>query len=166
MKRRMRMFVFVGVLVVTTVWAVSTAMSQPRGQSYAPANRAAIEKQLLDKEHSHITGASKGDVRAAFSDLASDAVAIDWNGVTKSSEFARLAPQIKTESQEIDQTQVLWVTPQVGAVIYRWTGKATYQGRAVPSPMFVTTIWANRGGQWVPIIHQYSGGGGPVDPVR
>ena len=48
-----------------------------------------------------------------------------------------------TESR-IDQERVIWLSPDVAVVAYRWTGKGTYQRVPVPSPTYASTIYAKQ----------------------
>ena len=47
------------------------------------------------------------------------------------------------------------VADDTAAVItYRFTGKGSMMGQAMPSPVLASTTYGNRGGKWVAVFHQ------------
>jgi hypothetical protein len=51
-------------------------------------------------------------------------------------------------------TQVYWAADNVATLTYRWTGKATMGGQAVPSPTWASTTWVNSSGKCQAVFHQ------------
>jgi uncharacterized protein (TIGR02246 family) len=61
----------------------------------------------------------------------------------------------------ISALRVKPLTPDVALASYHATITGTYQGRAVPSPVQVTTVWVKRGGKWLEAFYQETPGPKP-----
>jgi methionine-rich copper-binding protein CopC len=132
-------------------------------QAPAAANHAAIEKQIVANERAINDAVAKGDMKAFHANIASDAVGIDGSGISKvnAPEFDKMLQTIKIQTWNIDGSQFYWINDNTVVHMYRWTGKGTYQGQPVPSPVWTSTVWTNRGGKWVATFHQESVAMGP-----
>lgn len=144
--------------IVTTAVAVATvftgALVYVRQASSQPADRPAIEKQLVANERAVNAAFAKGDVKGFMSHIDKTGVSVDMMGVTKVSEFEKMIAQTKVESWNIDQSQFVWVNPQTAVHVYRWTGKGTFMGQPFPSPTWASTVWTSRDGKWLAVFHQ------------
>jgi hypothetical protein len=61
---------------------------------------------------------------------------------------------------------VLWVDDNTAVHYYRWTGKGTYMGQPVPSPVYASSVWTNRGGKWIAVYHQETAAMPPPPPPK
>jgi hypothetical protein len=129
------------------------------------ANRAAVEKQLLATERALNDAIAKGDMKTFHSNLAPDAISMDSGGIMKvDAEFDKMMASLKMQSWNIDSPQFYWVNDNTVVVMYKWTGKGTYQGQPVPSPTWASTVWSNKGGKWLAVFHQESAAMAPPTP--
>lgn len=119
-----------------------------------PADRAAIEKQIVANERAVNEAFAKGDAKGFMAHVDKAGVSVDMMGVMKVTEFEKMLKDTKVESWNIAQSQFVWVNPQTVIHIYRWTGKGTFQGQPFPSPTWASTVWTTRDGKWVAIFHQ------------
>jgi ketosteroid isomerase-like protein len=123
------------------------------------AQDAATEKTLIANERAVIDAFAKGN-RANFEKfLARDGWGIDpMMGRMSNAEmlktFDAMAKDMKITSWTISDEKVLWADPNTAILNYTWTGKGTYQGQPMPSPMLATTVWTKRSGNWVALFHQ------------
>ncbi len=152
-------------VVVTIIALTATVVWVRQAASQAPADRAAIEKQIVAMERAINDGFAKGDVKATMANIAKDGVSIDPMGVTKAADFEKMIKDVKVQSWNIDQSQFLWVTPQTVVHLYRWTGKGTMMGQAFPSPTWSSTVWASRDGKWIAVFHQETAAA-PAPPAK
>jgi len=127
-------------------------------QAPAAANRAATEKQIVASERAINEAFLKGDLKAFHANIAPDAVNVDMGGIMKASgpDFDKMLQATKLQTWNIDGSQFYWVNDTTVVHMYRWTGKGTYEGQAIPSPTWASTVWANKGGKWVAVFHQES----------
>ena len=144
-------FVALCAVALVTVTAV-LAFAQTPGA----ANRAAIEKQLVANERAINDAFAKGDVKAFHANIAPDAISVDMGGITKvnAPDYDKMMQSVKIQSWNMDMPQSYWVNDNTVVLMYRWTGKGTFQGQPVPSPTWSSTLWTNKGGKWMAAFHQ------------
>ena len=123
------------------------------------AQDAATEKTLIANERAVIDAFAKGN-RATFEKFVTrDGFGVDpmmgrmTNAETLKT-FDQMTKDMKITSWTMTDEKVLWADANTAILNYTWTGKGTYQGQAIPSPTFASTVWTKRGGNWVAIFHQ------------
>src|SRR5678815_4553069 len=80
--------------------------------------KATIEKTLIANEHKINDAVMKHD-RAAFTALiAADAVSADMGGFMKVSDFVKSMDQVKIQTYQILNPQVMWVDDKSAVVVY------------------------------------------------
>src|SRR5262245_59221871 len=129
-------------------------------QAPATSNRATIEKQIVANERAINDAVAKGDTKTFHANLAPDAIGVDSGGVTRvnAPNFDDMMKAAKIQSWDMDGSQFYWVDDSTVVHIYRWTGKGTYQGQPIPSPVWTSTLWTNKGGKWIGVFHQETTG--------
>src|SRR5215475_8104148 len=145
------------VLVCSLVLGVMTTVAA-FSQAPAAANRAAIEKQIVANERAINDAVAKGDMKTFHSILAADAAGVDTGGITRvnAPDFDKMMQSAKIQSWDIDGSQFYWVNDNAVVHMYRWTGKGTVGGQPIPSPVWSSTVWTNKGGKWTAVFHQES----------
>ena len=143
-------------LVFSAILALSIIAATPVWSQTPAASHAAIEKQIVTMERAINDAIAKGDMKAFHASLAPDAVGVDGGGVTKvnSPDFDKMMQTAKIQSWNLDNSQFYWVDDNTVVHMYRWTDKGTFNGQPVPSPVWSSTIWTNKGGKWVAVVHQ------------
>jgi ketosteroid isomerase-like protein len=148
--------------LLTGAWigAIALACTATLG-AQAPANRAAIEKTLMEQEQKVKTAFEKGDAAGMKMFIADDATVTDDSGIQSVSEFFKMMPtmQIKVTDQKLADFKFLWVDATTAVATYTWTGKGTVMGQAVKSPTYASTVWAKRGEKWLAVYHQETAAG-------
>ena len=113
---------------------------------------------LVANERAVMESFVKGNVAGFKQHVAADSWGIDMTGRMATSEMLKTWDQmmkdIKIESWDISDIQTIWADPNTAIVTYKWTGKGTYQGNPIPSPVWASTVWTKRGGKWVAMFHQ------------
>jgi hypothetical protein len=127
--------------------------------------KATIEKTLIANEHKINDAVMKHD-RAAFTALiAADAVSADMGGFMKVSDFVKSMDQVKIQTYQIVNPQVMWVDDKSAVVTYTWKGKGTWMNEPVPETTYVSTVWTERDGKWVAVFHHETGAP-PAPPAK
>ena len=120
-------------------------------------NNEAVEKQLIANERTINEAVNKKDLKTFHAMVDPGGFGLDAVGFTRVSDMDKMFQQMRITESRIDQERVIWLSPDVAVVAYRWTGKGTYQGMPVPSPTYASTIYAKqRNGQWLARFHQES----------
>ena len=160
MNQRILLSIFaLSLMTIVTVFAFS--------QAPAAENHAAIEKQIVAAERAVNEAVAKNDMKTFHANLAPDAVSLDAGGVTKvnNPDFDKMMATVKVTSWNIDGSQFYWADDATVVHMYRWTGKGTVQGQPVPSPVWNSTVWANKGGKWLAVFHQETTAMAPPAPA-
>ncbi len=126
------------------------------GQTPAASNKAATEKQIVANERAVNEAFAKNDPKGFHALVAMDGISVDAGGISKVSgpDFDKMMASVKITSWNIDGSQFYWVGNDTVIHMYRWTGKGTYQGQPVDSPVWCSSTWTNRGGKWLAVFHQ------------
>ena len=142
-------------LVLVTLIAGLTTAALNAGQA-APADRAAVEKQVTATEQKINDAFAKRDVAGMKANVADDAVAIDPGGVTPVGEFFKQLPtmDVKLTDVRLSDFQYHWVDANNVVLTYTWTGKGTVMGQPIQSPTFGSTLYTKRNGKWLAYFHQ------------
>jgi hypothetical protein len=141
--------------------------SAASAQTPAASNHAAAEKQVLAAERAVNEAVAKGDMKSFHANIAADAVGVDMGGINKVNvpDFDKMMLQTKITSWDLDSSQFLWVNDNTVVHMYRWTGKGTYEGQPIPSPVWASTVWSNKGGKWMAVFHQETTAMTPPPPA-
>jgi len=144
-----------GIVVVSLV-SLSASRTVASGTAQAPPDRAAIEKALMDNENKINDAFAKRDVATLKTFIADDGVGVDMTGVAPVSEMYKQLPtmDMKITESSLSNFKYLWVDPNTVVLTYTWTGKGTYMGQPVPSPVYGSTVWNKRGNKWLAVFHQ------------
>jgi hypothetical protein len=124
-----------------------------------PAQDAQAEKAIIAAERAIHESIVKGNVAGFKQQVAADSWAIDaMMGRMSTAEFIKsldtITKDMKMESWDITDTQVIWADANSAVLTYKWSGKGTYQGQPIPSPVWASTVWTKRGGKWTAVFHQ------------
>jgi Domain of unknown function (DUF4440) len=154
------------VLVCSLVLGVITTVAA-YPQAPGAANRAAIEKQIVANERAINDAVAKGDMKTFHSIVAADAAGVDTGGINRvnAPDFDKMMLQAKIQSWNIDGSQFYWVDDNTVVHMYRWTGKGTFGGQPVSSPVWTSTVWTNKGGKWTAVFHQETVAMAPPTPA-
>ena len=136
-----------------------------------PAQDAQGEKALIAAERAIHEAIVKGNVEAFKQQVAADSFAIDsMMGRMSTAEFIKgleaITKDMKMESWDITDTKVIWQDANNAVLTYKWTGKGTFQGQPIPSPVWVSTVWTKRNGKWTAVFHQETIPMAPPPPAK
>ena len=137
-------------LVIVAVAVMSTGDTQ---QGVAKEVEAAV--------HGVQTAFNKGDVETLKQLMTDDHVTF-----LTYAHFSNAADQLKTLSDwkfsayKIDGLKIKVLAGDVALVSYQAVIKGTYQGKEVPSPVWVAEVWVRRDGRWVQASYQETPAGG------
>jgi ketosteroid isomerase-like protein len=127
------------------------------------AQDAKAEKTIIANERAVNGAFAKGDQAAFKEHVSPDGWSIDPMGSRSSvadllKDWDKMVKGLKISSWDITDTHTIWVNPTTAVLTYKWTGKGTYEGQPVPSPLWCSTVWANKGGKWMAVFHQETPG--------
>lgn len=89
------------------------------------------------------------------SSLAEDFVGVDSSGLTiKKLEIVEYVVEQNVNDYSINEVNVVALSENIALVTYRATQHYTYKGQEGASNVVVSSIWINRSGEWLNILHQ------------
>ena len=151
MKRYLTVLLAVTLALIVPVFAVTRLLAQ------APPDRAAVEKTVAANEQKISDAFMKKDIATLKTLIADDAFGVDMMmGTTSIGEMYKQLPtmDMKMSEQQMTDYKYIWVNPTTVVVTYKWTGKGTMMGQAVPSPTYNSTVYTKRGANWMAVFHQ------------
>jgi len=119
----------------------------------ASSESASPEQAVMQLERKTWELAKSKNKTAAASLMADDFVDVGESGVVTRSKVLDTFGQATINSFALDQLQAVALAPTVVVVTYKATATGSAQGRPLPSPVFVSSVWVKRNGQWLNVLY-------------
>jgi uncharacterized protein (TIGR02246 family) len=104
----------------------------------------------------------KGDVETLRGLMTEDHVStLTYAHFSSAAELLKALSDYQFSEYTISALRVKPLTQDVALASHHATINGTYQGREVPSPVQVTTVWVKRGGKWLEAFYQETPGPKP-----
>src|SRR5438093_2095140 len=130
-------------------------MATPKVWTFAQtANKAATERELIERERAIIQAIAKGDKAVFLASVADDGFWV-LGGFVQAPRLVDAFGEFKFSSSEITNPHVVWVDPTTAIVIYAWTGTGTIFNRPFV-PKVASTVWTKRSDRWIAVYHHES----------
>lgn len=131
------------------------------GTGDARAQDAQAEKTIIANERAVNEAFAKGNAAQFKRHVASEGWSVDGMSGRMAiadflKEFDTMTKEMKLSSWDMSDSKVQWVDPNTAIHTYKWTGTGTYQGHPIPSPVWASTVWNKKNGQWTAVFHQES----------
>ena len=129
----------------------SHAAASSRGSS---ADASVMKQQIVAKEREGLEALKSGKLEL-FGDLtADDAVFVDAAGpATKAQVMSNVAGFQLTE-YSMDDVRFVAISEKAGLISYTITEKGVSHGHEFAAHVYVSSVWAERGGKWVCLFSQ------------
>jgi hypothetical protein len=138
----------VGVAAIATALAGSSrlvAFAAGQTSSGVPG----MQEKVAAKEREGLDALKTGDI-ARFGELtAEDAVFVDPHGMASKAEVMKNVAGFRLTDFAMDDVKFLQVSEKAGLISYKLTEKGVTHGKEFTAIVFVSSIWAERGGKWV-----------------
>ncbi|MEO7271535.1 MAG: nuclear transport factor 2 family protein [Vicinamibacterales bacterium] len=131
------------------------------GAGHAIAQDAQAEKAILANERGATEAFAKGNLAGFKAVVAADGWAVDsvMGRVPVADlmkDFAGATKELKITSWDITDSKVVWIDASTAIHSYKWTGKGTDHGKPVVSPVWASTVWTKKNGNWMALFHHES----------
>jgi uncharacterized protein (TIGR02246 family) len=98
---------------------------------------------------------NRGDADTLRGLMSEDHVStLTYARLSNAAELLKALSAFKFSEYKISELKVKVFTTDVALASHQATIKGTYKGRAVPSPVQVTTVWVERSGTWLQASYQ------------
>jgi ketosteroid isomerase-like protein len=138
----------IGLILLGVAMCASPAWAQ---------GNAADEKKIIANEKMINESFMKKDAKMFHMMVDPQGVGVDGGGTTKVADMDQMMQQTKITDFKIDMEKVMWISPDVAVLTYRWTGHGTMNGQPFPPTSWVSTVYAKqKNGDWLAKFHQES----------
>jgi ketosteroid isomerase-like protein len=118
---------------------------------------AADEKKIIANERMINDSFTKKNMKMFHMMVDPKGVGVDGGGTTMVADMDKMMQQMTITDSKIDQEKVMWITPDVAVLTYRWTGHGMMNGQPLMSPTYASTVYAKqKNGDWLAKFHQES----------
>jgi len=140
-------------IAITCAWLVVAS-----GVGLAADDDAGVKATLVDLEMQSWTAWKARDGKFFDGFLSDDHVEVGYGGVIgKRQVVAGVAsPQCSVESYALSDMQFTRISPDTAVLVYRAEQKTLCGGVAVPSPVWATSVYAQRAGKWLNVVYQHT----------
>lgn len=127
-------------------------------------DHSATEKALIANENAVNDAFAKKDLAKIKSFIADDAMMADMSGSMMAADIFKQLPTMDfmLAQHQLSNFKFVWADDSTAVLSYTWTGKGTYMGQPMPSPVFCSTVWTKRGTKWVAVYHQETAAAAPM----
>ena len=138
----------IGLIAIGVALCASAAWAQ---------GTAADEKKIIANEKMINESFMKKDAKMFHMMVDPQGVGLDGGGTTKVADIDKMMQQSNITDFKIDMEKVMWISPDVAVLTYRWTGHGTMNGQPFPNTSYVSTVYAKqKNGDWLAKFHQES----------
>jgi hypothetical protein len=110
---------------------------------------ASMQEKVAEKEREGLEALKTGDI-AHFGELtAEDAVFVDAHGIASEAEVMKNVAGFRLTDFTMEDVKFLQVSEKAGLISYKLTEKGVTHGKEFTAIVFVSSIWAERGGKWL-----------------
>ena len=96
--------------------------------------------------------------------LGKDFLGVDANGVLDKSAEVKSVGEADIKDYALSDIKVVMAAKNTAVLTYKLTQHGTYKGQALPTNVYASSVWANRGGKWLVVFHQETPAGSPPAP--
>ncbi len=134
--------------------AAVASPTAPENRTSESAGQQSVRSIVLENERKIWEGFKARDANAVSALLADDVQVVTVNGRFNKSGFLRIVPQLP-EIPSYTITNASVISPNKDVAILTYDCKyVTKEPRPMNHSAFQTTVWVNRGGNWVAVFNQ------------
>jgi ketosteroid isomerase-like protein len=136
--------------------ALSLALLALVGCSTNPTKAAptSLRDEIVAKERQGLDALKIGDLSAFAKLTADDAVFIDAHGIASKADVMTNVAGFKLRDYAIEDVKLVPLSDTSGLISYRITEEGTSHGRDFSAKAYVSSLWAQRNGEWVCVFSQ------------
>jgi len=139
-------------LLPVTDIALGAAQSPESGA--ASAAGASMEQQIVAKEREGLDALQTGDLERFGRLTAEDAILVDERGPATKAQVLRNVAGFRLSDYSMENVQFVAVSKDSGLITYKITEKGASHGRQFAAQVYVSSLWAKRGNEWVCLFSQ------------
>lgn len=114
----------------------------------------AMQEQLVAQERAGLDALKSGNVTTFASLIGEDAVFVDDHGPATKAQVVKNVGDFKLLEYAMDDVRLVRVSDSAGLIVYKLTERGSSHGREFAATVYVSTLYALRGGKWLPLFSQ------------
>jgi hypothetical protein len=118
------------------------------------SDEALLQRRIVAKEREELEFLKTGDLKRFGDLLADDAIFVDDHGAAAKSEVVENTRKFRLIEYAIDNVKFVSLSTASGLVSYKISEKGTSNGREFAAQVYVSALWAERGGKLVCVFSQ------------
>ena len=170
MRKRRLTLISIGMLIAALAFITSAARSRPGVSAYVPGDRtpdksvaakgaldnSALKQTLIDLEKQSWEAWKKRDGKFFQDFLSDDHVEVGFNGTATKPQIVAFvgSPICTVKSYSVDKFQLTIFDARTALLTYHAAQDTTCNGAAVPSPVWVSSLFIKRGNRWLNSFYQ------------
>jgi Domain of unknown function (DUF4440) len=116
-------------------------------------SKKAIERALIAKEKALWEAVKRGDIKSFKKDLTADYAGVYEDGIHTVETDAQQISGVKMRSYALSDIKVTLPTADTAIMTYKVNSQGDYQGQDFSGDYICSSVWVNRGGKWVAVMH-------------
>jgi ketosteroid isomerase-like protein len=113
-----------------------------------------MEQQVVAKEREGLDALKVNDLDRFAKLTADDAVFVDAHGTAGKAQVLKNVVGFSITDYTMESVQFLQISPNTGLISYKLTEKGMSHDKAFAAQVYVSSIWAQRGENWVCLFSQ------------
>jgi hypothetical protein len=139
----------IGVLAIAIVSVGRSGNFAFAAQQAATSGGSSMQEKVTAKEREGLKSLKTGDIRHFGELTAEDAVFVDPHGIASKAEVMKNVTGFRLTDFTMADVKFLQVSDKAGLIAYKLTEKGVTHGKEFTATVYVSSIWAERGGKWL-----------------
>ncbi len=123
----------------------------------ADTSKGSMEQQIVSKEREELDALKAGDLELFGKLTADDAVFVDTQGPASKAQVLKNVARFRITEYSIEDVRFVSISKASGLISYKITEKGVSHGKEFAAQVYVSSVWAKRGSQWVCLFSQETG---------
>jgi hypothetical protein len=138
-----------------TAWAAQT-VANPAPKAGVDGTRLddAMQQHLVAQERAGLEALKLGDVGLFGGMLGEDAMFVDDHGAATKAQVLKNVGDFRILEYAMEDVRLVRISDTAGLIVYKLTEQGSSHGREFNATVYVSTLYALRGGKWVSLFSQ------------
>ena len=134
------------------------ASRSPQTQAVEPATDS-LEQQIVAKEREGLDALKAGNLEQFANLTADDAILVDAHGSASKAQVMKYVAGFTLTGYSMKDVHFLPISTHTGLISYTISETGSSHGREFTAQAYVSSVWTQRGSQWVCLFSQETASG-------
>jgi hypothetical protein len=133
---------------------ISTVAAQSSEFHDATTSESSLQQKIVAKEREGLDALKAGNLELFGNLTADDAVFVDTHGPASKAQVLKNVAGFRLTEYSIEDVRFVAISSKSGLISYKIGEKGVSHGKEFAAQVYVSSVWAKRGGQWVCLFSQ------------